>query len=349
VTDARQPIATVVVSPRDSFAHSVRCFERLLECTPTPRRIVYVDGGSPAPLARDLEARAIAADVALLRSDCVLAPNRARNLALALARAADEPAWTAFIDNDTYVEPGWLESLRACGETRNAVAVVPLLCIGEHEEQRIHVAGGVADIVDDGDGRRFEEVHPFLNQPVLPARDGMQAQRCTMFEFHGVLVRTDALHAVTPLDEGLSSLLEHVDLGFALRDRGDIWFEPSVLVTFLPGHVSDAHARRYFVTRWSDEWNRATVEHFRQKWGLAPDDAKTAQNVEFGAWMRAHAYRPYRSPFVRWSARRGRYPRSFVDRIAQRDALRWYGRQAATSGPPRLAHRPGWLEAAVDA
>jgi GT2 family glycosyltransferase len=345
-----RPIATVVVSPRDSFTHSLRCLDRLLECTPEPRRIVYVDGGSPVPLARELKARARAADLALLRTDCVLAPNRARNLALDLARAPGEPAWTAFVDHDTYVEPGWLESLRACGEETGAAAVVPLLCIGENERQRIHVAAGDAAIVDDGRGRRFEEAHPFLDQPVLPARDDMQRQRCTMFEFHGVLVRTDALRAVTPLDEGLLSLFEHVDLGFALRERGgDIWFEPSVLITYLPGAVSSADARRYFVTRWSDDWNDSTVDRFREKWDLAPGDAKTAQNVEFAAWMRARAYRPYRSPFVRWSARRGRYPRSLVDRVAQRDALRWYRRQVAASGPPRLVHRPTWLEASVDA
>jgi GT2 family glycosyltransferase len=344
------PIATVVVSPRDSFTHSVRCLDRLLECTPAPRRIVYVDGGSPLPVAHELEARAVAGDFALLRTDCILAPNRARNLALDLAGAADEPVWTAFVDHDTYVEPGWLESLRECGEASGAAAVVPLLCIGEHEGQRIHVAAGDAAIVDDGDGPRFEEAHPLLNQPVLPARDDMRRQRCTMFEFHGVLVRTDALRAVTPLDEGLLSLFEHVDLGLALRERGgDIWFEPSVLITYLPGTVSSAHARRYFVTRWSDEWNHATAERFRQKWGLASDDAKTVQNVEFAAWMRARAYRPYRSPFVRWSARRGRYPRSPVDRVAQRDARRWYRRQVAASGPPRLVHRPTWLEAPVDA
>ena len=165
-----------------------------------------------------------------------------------------------------------------------------------------------------------------------------------MFEFHSVLVDARRLREVGPLDEELPSLLEHIDLGFALQSGGgEIWFEPAVEVTYLPGDVRSRDARRYFVTRWSDAWNEASVRRFRDKWQLRPDDEKTQQNLEFGAWLRARAYRPYRSPFVRLARRRDRYPRSVVDRVAQRDALRWYGRTAAAAGPPRLVHRPDWL------
>lgn len=343
------PLATVVVSPRDAFTHSLQCLHRLLECTPAPRRIVYVDGGSPAALARELEACAIAEDVALLRTDCVLTPNHARNLALDLARADDEPAWTAFVDNDSYVEPDWLERLRDCGEATGAVAVVPLLSIGPPGRQRIHVAGGDSAIVEADGVRCFTESHHLMNEPVHPARDQMTRRTCGMFEFHCVLVRTAPLRALTPLDEGLPSLLEHVDLGLALRQDGaELWFEPGVEVTYLPGTVNRGDARRYFVMRWSDEWNQASIHRFQEKWQLPSTDTKTMQNIEFGAWMRAHAYLPYRSPFVRRAARHDRYPRSLVDRVAQRDARRWYRRQVAASGPPRVVHRPSWLETPVD-
>jgi len=344
------PLATVVVSPRDAFTHAMQCLHRLLECTPAPRHIVYVDGGSPPPLARELEACAAAEDFALLRTDCVLTPNHARNLALDLVRSEHEPAWTAFVDNDSYVEPSWLERLRACGEETAAAAVVPLLSIGSPGQQRIHVAGGDSAIVEEDGVRRFDESHRHMNDPVHPAREHMVRRTCGMFEFHCVLVRTQQLRSVLPLDEGLPSLLEHIDLGFALRrDGGELWFEPGVEVTYMPGKVTRGDARRYFVTRWSDEWNRASIERFREKWELPSTDAKTAQNIEFGAWMRAHAYLPYRSPFVRRAARQDRYPRSLVDRVAQRDARRWYRRQLAGSGSPRVVHRPSWLEVPVDA
>ena len=115
------PFATVVVSPRDAFTHAMQCLHRLLECTPAPRRIVYVDGGSPASLARELEACAVAEDFALLRSDCVLTPNHARNLALDLVRAGYEPGWTAFVDNDAYGFFAALDDLVVTGPSRTNV------------------------------------------------------------------------------------------------------------------------------------------------------------------------------------------------------------------------------------
>jgi len=80
------------------------------------------------------------------------------------------------------------------------------------------------------------------------------------------------------------------------------------------------------------------------------NDGKTQQNLEFGAWLRARAYLPYKSPFVVWARRKDRYPRSVIDRLAQRDASRWYARVAAAAGPPRLVHRPEWMqELSIDA
>ena len=103
---------------------------------------------------------------------------------------------------------------------------------------------------------------------------------------------------------GFKSLFEHIDLGFILgQDGAEIWFEPAVEVTYLPGDVRHGEARRYFVTRWSDDWNVASATRFREKWRLPADDAKVRQNVEFGAWLRSPAYLPYRSPFTRWARR----------------------------------------------
>jgi GT2 family glycosyltransferase len=344
--DVSAPLATVVVAPRDAYEHNLRCFDRLLECTPAPRRIVYVDGGSPEPLASELAARAAAADVALLRTERVLTGNEGRNLGLELARAGDEPPWVAFVDNDALVEPGWLEGLCACGEATGAAAVMPLICIGPPERQLVHATGGRSAIVDDGEGhRRFEESHPHMNAAVDPTRDQLVRARCEMIELHCVLVRSDVLRQVTPLDEGLRSLMEHTDLGLALRELGgETWFEPAVKISYLPPTKLRGDGRRYYVARWSDEWNEVSVGRFREKWQLPADDACTRDTLEFAAWLRARAYLPYRSPFIRIADRRSRYPRSLIDRIAQHDALRWYRRGVAASGPPRLVHRPSWME-----
>jgi GT2 family glycosyltransferase len=345
MNDAARPDATVVVAPRDAFAQTRRCLDTLLEMTPSPRRIVYVDGGSPPEVAAYLQERAREHDFALVRSDCLLTPNQARNLGLAYA----DTEWVAFVDNNALMESEWLEKLVASARDTGATVVTPLVCIGEAEQQRIHLSMGESRFVEEGGVRTFHEAHPFQNDPVPPVRAILTRQPCELFEFHTVLVRRDALTEVGPLDEELRSLLEHSDLGLLIHERGGtVWFEPSVSITYLPTPHLRGLDRTFFLARWSDDWNRRSAAHFVEKWGLADDDDTIRRTVEFGAWLRIRAYRPYRSPFTKLAARRGRVARPLIDRMSQARALRRYRRMVAASGPPSLLHRASWLGLAVD-
>ena len=73
--------ATIVVVPRDHFSDTRESLESLLEFTPPPRALVYVDGGSPPRIARYLRERATAANFELIRRDHYLTPNQARTSA----------------------------------------------------------------------------------------------------------------------------------------------------------------------------------------------------------------------------------------------------------------------------
>ena len=101
------PRVTVVVVPRDSFAQTQRCLDRLLACTPAPRRVVVVDGGSPTPIATLLANAAVEHDFTLVRSDHLLTPNEARNVGLAEVTTT----LVAFVDTDVDADDHWLDAL----------------------------------------------------------------------------------------------------------------------------------------------------------------------------------------------------------------------------------------------
>ena len=209
--------------------------------------------------------------------------------------------------------------------------------------------GGDSAVLDGPDGRRFTEFHALAGEPLHPARDELVRRPCGMFEFHAVLVDTRRLRQVAPLDPGLRSVLEHIDLGLDLRsDGGEMWFEPGVSVTYLPGAVRRGDARRSFV---AVERRVERRERPALPGEVAAPDRRRQDRAEHRVrrLVGSRAYRPYRSPFVRWARRHDRYPRSVIDRLAQRDARRWYDSTVAAAGPPRLVHRPRWLEVPADA
>ncbi len=77
------PQVTIVVVPRERFSYARPSLESILQLTDIPFKLVYVDGGSPAPVRRYLDARAKGQGFEVIRTDHYLPPNTARNLGLA--------------------------------------------------------------------------------------------------------------------------------------------------------------------------------------------------------------------------------------------------------------------------
>jgi GT2 family glycosyltransferase len=130
------------VVPRERFNYTRASLEALYRYTDRPLRVVYVDGGSPSRVQRYLESAARDRGFDLIRSDGLLAPNHARNLALAKVRTK----YAVFIDNDVIVGPGWLPPLVRCAEETNAAVVGPLVCESLPLHSTIHFAGGDSHI-----------------------------------------------------------------------------------------------------------------------------------------------------------------------------------------------------------
>ncbi len=277
-----RPEISIVVVPRERFSLTRRSLESLYAHTPGPFSLIYVDGGAPSAVKRYLEAQSRERGFRLLRTDHYLAPNEARNLASSHVRGE----YVAFVDNDLIVSPRWLHTLVRCAEETGAWAVGPLYCIGEPLHRTVHMAGGVAHIEDDGGRRRFVERHRFGGQPIEAVASHVRREPCELLEFHCLLMRTDALHRLGPFDAGLLSLMEHIDVCLTLcRMGGPVYFEPGAVVTYLAPPPLAWTDLPFFMARWSEHWNRATLTRFARKWDLPEDDEELERTM---SWARAH-------------------------------------------------------------
>ncbi len=306
---AGQRRATVVVVPRDRFSVAQRSLDTLLDRTDLPFHLVYVDGGSPAYLRRYLEGKARAHDFTLVRTNRYLSPNEARNLGA--AHASTE--YVVFVDNDVIVAPGWLRNLVECADSTGACVVAPLYLIGELERGAIHVAGADMHLSGEFGERVLHRVLRLQGQWLNELAELPSRRRCDLAEFHCMLVRGDALAEAGPLDEQLLSCRENEDFCLSMRGRaGGVWFEPSAVVTYLPAPrrpetigilgppllLSDLP---FLTRRWSEVWNRRSLEHLVHKHGLSREYLSQigVQNAQ-----RQALFGPLRAGTRRWFGRR---------------------------------------------
>jgi len=332
---------TICVVPRDKFAHAVPSLCSILTATPAPRRLVYIDGGSPEPVRTALARLAVEHDFTLLRTDHYLAPNEARNLALGHV----DTEFALFVDNDVFVPDDWVAKLEAAADAHAATAVAPVYGIasGTLDAPLVHHAGANGRVIEvDGtralDITRYvvENADPDVVLPDLVARETEQV------EFHCFLVRADALVALGGFDENMMAVHEHLDFSMRLREQGGtIWLEPSVFVTYAVGRPAWSE-RRYQLLRWSRGWTEASLRRFATTWDLEPDALGAPALHRFTAANRARAYRPYRSVIGRLSVSRQRESRSIPDRTVGTIVYRREERRRALGGSARVAHRATW-------
>ncbi|TKB70428.1 MAG: glycosyltransferase [Nitrospira sp.] len=282
--EAATPAVTVVIVPRERFSETEHSLESVLERTKCPHQLIYVDGGSPARVRRYLENRAVSRGFRLMREDRFLMPNQARNIGW---QAASTP-YVVFVDNDVVVSAGWLDALLRCAEETGAWLVSPTICIGTPLAGEVHMAGGRACIHVQNGRRTLSEKHRYAGQSLAQIRPSMRREPTELVEFHTVLVRRDVFQRVGSLDERLMSTREHVDLSLAVQEAGgSIYFEPDSVVTYIPPPPFAWFDYPFFLRRWSESWNIASLRHFRAKWRLGHDDPQLADQA---CWLREHRH-----------------------------------------------------------
>jgi hypothetical protein len=307
---------TVVVVPRGETRGQVRAvLETLVANTGSPYRLVIVDGGYP-PATRDwVEAFARSRDATLLRAECLLSPNEGRNAALPFVATE----FVVFLDDNCFVREGWLDALVRCADETGAAIVGPLYGFrsGRDTTETVHVFGAEARIDVDGERRSLVDRHFHVGMPLAEAIATFSRMPTEAVEFHCMLVRSALFAELGPLDEGLLSTSEHLDLCMLARAAGhEVWAEPeSVVVYELPLPLPRAD-RSGYVLRWSDEWNRASYQRLAEKWDIT--DLEGLERVgRFATDRRFVAYHLSPRLLDRLLDRFGARPRRAVDRVAQ--------------------------------
>jgi len=276
------PSVTIVVVPRERFSRTAAVLEALYANTDYPFDLVCVDGNSPVKIRDYLTRQARQRDFRLIRTEHFVSPNQARNLGLAQVTSD----YVVFIDNDCEVAPGWLSALIRCAVETGAAAVAPLYFEGNPADERIHMAGGTAAIREVDGKRIYKAKHFHEKRDYSTVREEIRRAEVEIFEFHCVLLNTAMLTKVGPPDEALLSAFEHDDLSLRFRQAGgSIYLEPEAKVTYTFGSL-DKFDAAYAKIRWSEDWNRRTIEHFRDRWQL--DEGWGEPSIE---WCNNHRRR----------------------------------------------------------
>jgi len=257
---------TIVVVPRERFSFAQRSLNNIYENTDFPFDLIYIDAGGPASLRTFLAEESQRRGFRLISTDRYLSPNQARNLGWREVKSK----YTVFIDNDALVKPGWLEALVRCANETDAWIVGPLYLIGEIEKQTIHMAGGALHFKEHEEGRILYDEQYLFETKLDQVQNRLQRRAWDYAEFHCMLMRTEMLQRLGPLDEKLLSLHEHIDIGMAVREAGgSVYIEPRAVTSYVPSPPYEWFDVPYFMLRWSEVWNLATVRHFNAKWGVS--------------------------------------------------------------------------------
>ncbi|MBW4557400.1 MAG: glycosyltransferase [Trichormus sp. ATA11-4-KO1] len=267
------PQVTIIVAPRERFSHTRNSLESIYQYTEYPFQLIYVDGNSPPHIQRYLQEQAQEKGFELIRTNHYLCPNHARNLGLRQVNTK----YVVFIDNDVEVTSGWLKALVDCAEQTGATIVSPLICQYQPLHTEIHCAGGESGVKVETKGettkRRIIEKIYQQGRQVADVRPQLQRQKTGLAEFHCMIVRTEIFEKLGLLDEALLNTKEHVDLCMLVTEAGgSIYIEPESIVTYVPGPPvkwSDLH---FYMLRWSDGWEMASLKRLSEKWNLTEDE-----------------------------------------------------------------------------
>ncbi len=234
---------------------------------PVGSQLIYVDGGAPTDVSAELQSLVEQHGGEWIRRDCVLAGNEARNLAMPFV----DREFVVFIDNDVIPAPEWVERLIECADETDAAVVGPLILHGPSEQSKqIHIAGGRLSIVD---GVMVENHHLHAYQDIDAVRSQLERQRSDQLEFHSILMRSSFARDIAPFDEEIRTMGENEDVTLAATARGlECWFEPSASVTYLTMIRLEDYELGYWQLRWSEEWNRRSLERCGEKWGISVDE-----------------------------------------------------------------------------
>jgi GT2 family glycosyltransferase len=176
--------------------------------------------------------------------------------------------------------------------------VSPLICQGTPVHTYIHCAGGRCGIsVKEVDGRVERRLYEHIakqKQLVSKVLPTLERKPTELAEFHCMLIRKSFLDQHGPLDPKVLNTREHIDFCIAVMQKGgEIWLEPSSIVTYLHDTSVQFSDWAFFMYRWSDQSERSSLLYLRDKWDLTSDHTFQQRLKNVGWRQRMHVIRPY--------------------------------------------------------
>src|SRR5262245_52328492 len=205
---------TIVIVPRDRFSSAVECVQSILEHTEIPLRLAILDFGYP-PKVLERVRQVVGGRVPLEIVPC------GRTIPMVAFRdylAKIETPYTAWVDNDTFVTPGWMTALlaRAASGAR-VILPVTLECEGLDVDRRKlplrnHISHAeLRKVTVDGKEYVFD-YKPYRRAG--PEELPKEAAVVDFFELHAFFAEAAVLRRL-----GLPAMVvrEHIDCGIQLR------------------------------------------------------------------------------------------------------------------------------------
>ena len=254
VTTSDQPIVSVIIPVYGHWDYTRRCLESVELALPTtPFEVIVVDDASP-----DDSADRVAAcpGVRLVRAPWNLGFIGACNLGAEHARGE----LVMFLNNDTEVQPGWLDELVAVVEDREDVGLVGSKLV--YPDGRAQESGGI--IWADGTGWNYGRNSP-AGEPWL--QTVREVDYCSGA---ALLIRRDLFERVGGFDKRYApAYYEDTDLAFAVRAAGyRTVVQPASVVVHHEGvsngtDLSSGVKRHQELNRhlFVDKWSRELADH----------------------------------------------------------------------------------------
>jgi hypothetical protein len=155
------------------------------------------------------------------------------------------------------------------------------------------MAAGECHVREEGGRRALVDRHRLVGKRWEDVRGSLKREPVELIEYHCMLMRMEALERLGPLDEALLSTREHLDLCMTIQQAGGpIYFEPAAAVTWMAPPPLAWSDLPFFLKRWSESWNRSSMEHFDRKWVLHEDERRLVQL----AWLTEYRHAVLRLP-----------------------------------------------------
>lgn len=233
------PLVSIILINWNQPALTAACLSSLERCTYPALEVIVVDNGSADDSVAQL--RASFPDVQIIEAGENLGFTGGNNLGMRAARGE----YVMLLNNDTEVDPGFVEPLVAAGESDPTIGAMGSKIRFFDRPKTLQYAGGLPLDMRRGRGgwRGWGETD-----------DGQYDEQQETHAAHGAAfcIRRSALEAVGLLDDDLFIFYEELDWSLRIRDAGfRVEYVPGSLVfhkeSMTTGKVSPF--RTYYMTR----------------------------------------------------------------------------------------------------